>query len=70
MPRHETGVVLARPAQPFAQIGADRGDAILPHAVDGRGKVILVPGGNLRYDLLKEVPRAVEMIASPTASAT
>ena len=64
MPRHEPGVVLARSAQPFAQIGADRGDAILPHAVDGRGEVVLVPRSDLRHDLFKEVPRAIE-IARP-----
>ena len=61
MPRHVTGVVLARSAQPFAQIGADRGDAVLPDAIDGRGKVVLVPGSDLRYDLLKELPRPIEI---------
>src|SRR5262245_30678483 len=61
MLRHVSGVVLAGSAQPFAQIGSDRSNTILPYAVDGWGKVILVPGSDLRYDLLKEVPRAIEI---------
>ena len=44
MPGHVAGVVLACPPQPFAEIGADRRDAVLPHAVDGRRKVILDSG--------------------------
>jgi hypothetical protein len=30
MPRHVSGIVLAGSAQPFAQVGSDRSDAILP----------------------------------------
>jgi hypothetical protein len=30
MPRHVPGIVLAGSAQPFAQVGSDRSDAILP----------------------------------------
>ena len=40
MPGHVARVVLACPPQPFAEIGADRSDAILPHAVDRRGKIV------------------------------
>lgn len=41
MVRREAGVVEARPSQPFAEVGADRGDAIQPHALDRGSKVVM-----------------------------
>jgi hypothetical protein len=54
-PRHESGAVLARTAQPLAQVGTHRLHAVAPHAVD-RGREIV---GEARGDLLEH---AVEMI--------
>jgi hypothetical protein len=50
MPRHKPGVIKAGPPQPFAQIGADCGNAIKPDALDGRSKVVVVPLGDIGND--------------------
>ena len=62
MPGHVAGVVLACPPQPFSEIGADRSDAILPYTVDGRRKVIPIPGGDFRNDRFELLPRPVEIV--------
>src|SRR4029450_11855675 len=48
MPGHVARVVLACPPQPFAEIGTDRGYAILPYAIDRRGEIVPVTGGHPR----------------------
>ena len=50
MPRHKTGLVNAGAPQPFAQIGADGGDAVKPDALDGGSKVVVVPRSNIGDD--------------------
>ena len=61
MPGHVAGVVLACPPQPFAQIGADRSDAVVPDAVDRGRKVVLIAGGDFRDDRIELLPRPVEV---------
>ena len=61
MPGHEAAVVLARPAQPFAEIGADRSDTVLPDTVNGRGEVVPITAGDFGNDLIEPLPRPIEV---------
>src|ERR1700686_4258267 len=61
MPGNESGGVLARSAQPFPEVGADRDDGIFPHPVNGRGKVVFIAGGDVCHNFLKYLPRPIEV---------
>ena len=61
MPGHVPGFVFARPPQPFAKVGADCGDAILPNAVDGGGKIVPIAGGDLRDHRVEPLLRLLEV---------
>ena len=64
MPRHKTGIIKAGTPQPFAQIGANRGNAIEPDALDGRGKVVVVPRGDIGNDGIELLVNSIQ-VAGP-----
>src|SRR4029077_8326408 len=64
MPGHVAGVVLACSPQPFAEIGADGSNAILPNTVDGRGKVVPIPDGDFRNHRIEFLARPVEVVGA------
>src|SRR6267142_6933515 len=64
MPRDKAGIVKAGPPQPFAQIGADCGNAIKPDTLDGESKVVVVPRGDIGNDGIELLLNPIE-VAGP-----
>ena len=62
-------LVLARPPQPFAQIGADRRDAVLPDAIDCRRKVVIVARGGFLDDFVEDLSRLIQRSWAEPAAA-
>ena len=56
-PGHITGIVFTRPPKPLSKVGANCGDAILPNAIYGGCKVVLVASGDLRDHGVKALLR-------------
>jgi hypothetical protein len=64
MPRDKAGIVKAGPPQPFAQIGADCGNAIKSDTLDGGSKVVVVPRGDIGNDSIELLLNPIE-VAGP-----
>src|SRR5438132_1647483 len=61
MPGDISGLVLARPPQPFAQISADCRNAIVPDTVDGGRKIVIVAGGSFLDHDVENLPYLVQV---------
>ena len=60
-PRHVPGFVFTRPPKPLSKVSPNGGDAILPNAVYGGGKVVLVTSGDLRDHNIKALLRLLKV---------
>ena len=60
-PRHVPGYVFTRSPKPFSKVSPDCGYAILPNAVDGGGKIVLITSGDLRDHNVKPLLRVLKV---------
>jgi len=60
-PGHVPGLVFTRPPEPFSKVGTNCGDAILPNAIYGGGKIVLIASGDLRDHNVKPLLRVLKV---------
>jgi hypothetical protein len=60
-PRHVPRFVFTRPSKPLSKVSPNCGDAILPNAVYGGGKVVPITGGDLRDHNIKVLLRLLKV---------
>ena len=56
-PGHVPGFVFTCAPKPFSKVGSNCGDAILPNAVYGGGKIVLITSGDLSDHSVKSLLR-------------
>ncbi len=60
-PGHVPGFVFTRPPEPFSKVSANCGDAILPNAIDGGGKIVLITSGDVSNHGVKALLRLLKV---------